>query len=189
MIELAIKHELELQSLFTDIAFDERFKFYHPFSFREKYIAPADTWSKIDWAVLENGKVTGFIGYSIDRDSLVVSDLKAINFCGTSLSFAKAIMKVITGLFTIFKFRKLRFSVVVGNPIEPSYDRLVQRFGGRICGLWKSEDKLFDGTLADRKWYEIMGDDFVSRLQSDAILMTNSNNRTHIVQQTKVEFR
>lgn len=71
-------------------------------------------------------------------------------------------IKVIDDLFMTFKFRKLRFSVEVGNPIEPSYDRMVEKYGGRICGLFKAENKLFDGTITDRKWYEIMREDYIS---------------------------
>lgn len=161
MIELAIKYESKLQELFLRHAFDEKFKYYWPYSYRAKYEAPTSTWERMEWAVLETGQVVGFIGYSIDRDSLITNNFMAINFGGTSIAFAKAIIRIIDDLFMIFKFRKLRFSVGVGNPIESSYDRLVEKFGGRICGLWRKEDKLIDGTIVDKKWYEIMREDYI----------------------------
>lgn len=163
MIEFAIKHEAALQGLFLKHAFDEKFKYYWSYAWRTKYTAPDGTWEKMEWAVIENGEVTGFLGYSIARDTMVVESFAAINFSGSSLAFSKAMIKVINDMFMVFKFSKLRFSVEVGNPIEPSYDRLVKRFGGCICGLFKAENKLFDGTITDRKWYEIMREEYVSR--------------------------
>jgi len=163
MIEPAIKHENALQALFLEHAFNEKYKYYWPCSRRDKYNAPISTWDKMEWAVLENGKIIGLLGYSIDRDSLISDSFYAINFAGKSLTFSKAIIRVIDDLFTVFKFRKLRFSVEVGNPIESSYDRLVEKYGGRICGLWRQDSKLFDGTITDKKWYEILRDDYLLR--------------------------
>lgn len=162
MFELAVKHETALQELFLKHAFDERFKYYWPYSYRDKYTAPTSTWERMEWAVLEGDKVVGLLGYTVDRDSMVVTNFSAINFCGNSLAFSKAIIRVIDDIFMVFKFRKIRFPVEVGNPIESAYDRLVERYGGWICGLWKAENKLFDGTLTDRKWYEIMREDYIA---------------------------
>lgn len=163
MIDFAIKHEVALQELFLQYAFDERFKYYFNYSWRDKYTAPTSTWDRMEWAVLEKGRVIGLIGYSIDRDSLNATNFSAINFIGSSIAFSKALIRIIDDLFIIFKFRKLRFSVEVGNPIEPSYDRLVERAGGRISGLWRAENKLFDGTITDTKWYEIMRKEYLSK--------------------------
>lgn len=161
MIELAIKHEVALQHLFLEYAFDESFKYYFCYSYRRRYTAPDSTWERLEYAVIERGEVVGLLGYSIDRDSLIATDFSAINFRGSSLAFSKALIKVINDLFVVFKFRKLRFSVEIGNPIEASYDRMVNKYGGRICGVWIAENKLFDGTITDRKWYEIMREDYM----------------------------
>jgi hypothetical protein len=166
MIEFAVKHEAALQALFLKHAFDEKFKYYWCYSWRIKYVAPESTWEKMEFAVLENGEVTGFLGYSVERDTQVISSFGAINFSGSSLAFAKAMMKTIDDMFMVFKFRKLRFCVEVGNPIEPSYDRMVAKFGGRVCGLFRAENKLFDGTITDRKWYEIMREEYIGTRNS-----------------------
>ncbi len=164
MIELAIKHEAAIQELFLKHAFDEKFKFYWSYSWRVKYTAPDTTWERMEYAVLEDSKVVGLLGYSIERDTLNVTSFSAINFTGSSIAFSKAMMKVIDDLFMVFKFNKLRFNVQVGNPIEQSYDRIVERFGGNICGLWKADTRLIDGTVTDCKWYEIMREDYIERV-------------------------
>lgn len=38
-------------------------------------------------------------------------------------------------IFEKFKFRKLTFCVVVGNPIEKSYDKMINKYNGRIIGI------------------------------------------------------
>ena len=62
--------------------------------------------------------------------------------------------------FEKFNFRKLNFSVVIGNPIEKSYDRMVKRFGGAICGYQRENVRLFDGKFYDEKLYEVLSEDY-----------------------------
>ena len=56
---------------------------------------------------------------------------------------------------------KLNFSVVVGNPIEKSYDKLIKRYGGRIVGTREKETTLVDGNLYDVKMYELFREDYL----------------------------
>jgi hypothetical protein len=55
----------------------------------------------------------------------------------------------------------MRFGVIVGNPIEKTYDKLIEKYGGKICGYAKEDIKLFDGKLYDLKNYEIMREDYI----------------------------
>lgn len=73
MIEFAIKHEAAIQVLYQKHAFDEKFKYYWAYSYRDKYNAVSSTWDRMEWAVLEGSKVTGLLGYSIDRDAMNVT--------------------------------------------------------------------------------------------------------------------
>jgi hypothetical protein len=70
-------------------------------------------------------------------------------------------MKCLDEIFTKFKFRKLKYSVFVGNPIENTYDRLTEKYGGRIIGISKQDDRLIDGDFYDLKSYEIFKDDYM----------------------------
>ena len=51
-------------------------------------------------------------------------------------------LRAISDIFERFNFRKLSCAVVIGNPIEKTYDKLVPKYGGRIVGLEKEEVKL-----------------------------------------------
>ena len=53
------------------------------------------------------------------------------------------------------------FGVVVGNPIEPTYDKLCARAGGRVAGYYRDDAMLMDGSYADIKVYEIMRDEYL----------------------------
>ena len=64
-------------------------------------------------------------------------------------------------MFTKFNFRKKSFFVIVGNPIEKTYDKFVSRYGGRIIGVKKQHVKLTDGKYYDKKMYEIFRDDYI----------------------------
>lgn len=63
--------------------------------------------------------------------------------------------QVLRDIFEKFKFNKLTFSVVIGNPIEKSYDKMISKYDGRIVGIYEKETKLIDGEYYDVKLYEI----------------------------------
>ena len=70
-------------------------------------------------------------------------------------------MQVIKDIFEKFNFNKMNFGVVIGNPVEKSYDRLVERYGGRIVGIKERETKLFDNQYYDVKEYEILKENYL----------------------------
>ena len=51
-------------------------------------------------------------------------------------------------IFERFGFRKLVFSVAVGNPIEKSYDKMMERYGGRVVGIFKEEFRCYGANAA-----------------------------------------
>ena len=54
----------------------------------------------------------------------------------------------------------MNFSVVIGNPIEESYDKMIAKYGGRIIGIYKEDVKLTDGEYYDLKTYEILASEY-----------------------------
>ena len=55
------------------------------------------------------------------------------------------------------------FGVVVGNPIEPTYDRLCAKMGGRVVGYYRDDAMLMDGSYADIKVYEVMRTEYLEK--------------------------
>ncbi len=78
------------------------------------------------------------------------------------LLFGIDLGQALIDIFDKFKFRKLRFSVIVGNPVEKSYDKMVQKYGGRIVGIYYKEQQLIDGEIYDQKLYEILRENYLN---------------------------
>lgn len=55
---------------------------------------------------------------------------------------------------------KITFSVVIGNPTEKFYDKMINRYGGRVIGIFKKDTILPDNKLYDLKFYEIFKEDY-----------------------------
>jgi len=162
MLDLAIKYETKLQELFSNVALDEKYMFFSGCSYRDKYKADESTWNKHEFVSLDGkGEVLGYIKYSIDRESSVANSLQIINFSNNRVTFGRDVMQALDEVFTKFKFRKMRYSVYVGNPIENTYDRLTEKYGGRIVGIQIQDDKLLDGNFYDFKSYEIFREDYL----------------------------
>ena len=104
----------------------------------------------------------GYISYSIARADNSVHSLNIINFSENKVTFGMDLRRALRDIFEKYRFRKLSFTVVVGNPIESSYDKLIERYGGRIVGISKVDVKLIDGKYYDRKLYEILAEDYFS---------------------------
>lgn len=167
MLDIASKYEEKLQKLFADITFDDKYKFLYGCSSRDKYKASESTWGIHEFVSIHNNEIIGYMKYSIDRDSGVAWGMMVVNFKKPNIIFAKDLKKFLTDIFDKFKFRKLKFAVYVGNPIEKSYDKMCKKYGGRVVGVYKEEDRLIDGNYYDFKMYEIMRDDYLRSKNND----------------------
>jgi hypothetical protein len=167
MLEYAKKHEDKLRELFLDIAFDPFYQFEALMNYRNTFELPRDTWAVNNFVSVYEGNILGIIGYEIKRPENAVNGLYIAHFGGPEAPhryiFGKDTMTAIKDIFEKYRFNKLNFIVVIGNPIEKTYDRLVKRYNGRIVGIRKQETRLIDGRLYDLKEYEILADSYFGR--------------------------
>ena len=161
MLDFAIKYKDKLQLLFVDTWHKEKYKFYHT-GYCNIPEFQDNTWEFHDFVSLNSkGEVIGNIYYRVDRLTNNASRLCAINFTNDSIIFAKDLMQAIKDIFEKFNFNKLNFSVVIGNPAEKGYDKLVSKCGGRVVGIKERETKLFYGKYYDMKEYEILRENYI----------------------------
>lgn len=161
---MAIKYENELKDLFYNTWFDEKYKFYNNSTYYNNFKLEDTTWDKHTYVSLDqNQKVIGYISYDVDRQCNYVNCLSIINFSDNKIIFGKDIQKVLKDIFEKFNFIKINFSVIVGNPIEKKYDKLIDYYGGRIVGVFKQHTKLIDNNLYDHKMYEIFREDYYKK--------------------------
>ncbi len=161
MLDLAINHEEELRMKFRSTWFTEKYKFWNCANFYEERQLAESTLNEHQFVSLnDNGEVIGYIGYWIDRENDLVDGLNIINFTENRVTFGIDVGNALRDIFEKFHFRKLNFSVVVGNPIENTYDRLIDKYHGRIVGVQEKQVRLIDGQFFDKKLYEILADDY-----------------------------
>lgn len=164
MVSLAVKYQEKLKGLFTTTIFDEKYMFYNGCSYYDEYKSADTTWNKHEFVSIDSkGNVLGYIKYSIDRDSRNCNNLQIVNFSDNRITFGIDTMTILDEIFTKFKFNKLSYCVVVGNPIEKTYDKLTSKYGGRIVGFKESDVMLMDGKYYDMKMYEILKDNYKKR--------------------------
>jgi len=166
MLEYAKKYEEQLRQLFYTIAFDPFYQFEQCSTYREEFKLPEDTWASNHFVSIYEQNILGMISYQIRRPDNLVDNIHIIHFrCEKphNYIFGKDVLTAIKYIFERYGFNKINFRVVVGNPIEKTYDRLVKRYNGRIVGIKKQDVRLLDGNLYDLKEYEVLAADYFRR--------------------------
>ena len=161
MLDIAQKYTEELKLKLANISYDLKYQFYTG-GWSTEYQPSKDNWNKFEFVSVDNkGNVIGYMSYSIDRNSNHAYGFCIVNFSDNKITFGRDIAKAIDDIFVKYNFRKLEYSVYVGNPIENTYDRLTKRYGGRIVGTKIRNSKLLDGKLYDFKMYELFRGDYI----------------------------
>lgn len=164
MLDHAAKYENELRLLLMDAGDDLRFQYAWNTSHRQLFELNKNTWDGRQFVSVRDGRVIGYLSYSIDRDSDVVYGVQIINFTlEPNITFSKDLAPFLRDVFMKYGHRKLRFTCIADNPIKPSYDRVCEKYGGRVVGVYRREERLLDGEYHDTVIYEILLDDFLRR--------------------------
>lgn len=167
MLVPAFNYSEELKEKMASIWFDEKYKYYNFDTYYTALVIDEETWNRHQFVSLDNvGNIIGYISYNVNRQTYNCYGLAIINFTENKYVFGIDLGQALTDIFEKFKFRKLNFSVVIGNPIEKSYDKIINRYGGRIVGVYKQETKLIDGEYYDEKLYEITREDYLKSIKS-----------------------
>lgn len=166
MLVPAFNYAEELKKKMATTWFDEKYKYYNDTYYSDLKI-DNETWSRHQFVSIDkDGNIIGYIEYSVDRQTYSCDGLSIINFTDNKTIFGMDLGHALTDIFEKFKFRKLVFAVIIGNPIEKSYDKMINKYGGRIVGVYKQHTKLIDGEYYDKKVYEIMREDYLKSTKS-----------------------
>ena len=169
MLDNANKYTYELKNLYLDTWYDDKYKFYYACGYSEEPHYSDSNLGRHDFVSLDkNGNIIGYISYGILRYEYYAHNLSIVNFSDNILTFGRDLREVISNIFEKYNLRKLQFMVVVGNPIEKSYDKLIQKYGGRIVGEYKKHRRLIDGNFYNAKAYEIFREDYLANIRKGA---------------------
>lgn len=161
MLVPAILYKDQLIKKHHEIWFDDKYTYWNNGNYWEDLTVNADTWNDHQFVSIYNGEIIGYIAYSINRSANYAYSLGALKYSNHfSATFSLDLGRVLQDIFEKFHFNKLKFSVVIGNPIEASYDKLIDRYGGHIVGIQKDDVRLQDGKLYNKKLYEIMSEEY-----------------------------
>ena len=166
MLEPAIKYKDQLEKLQLDIWFNDKYKYWNGGIYYQTLTIDVDSWNRHQFVSVINGEVIGYISYNISRGDNSVHSLSIMNFTENKTAFGIDLGYALKDIFERYKFRKLNFDVVVGNPIEKSYDKMIKKYGGRIVGTYKEDVKLIDGEYYDKKLYEILSDEYFASIKN-----------------------
>jgi len=154
MLDIAIKHKDRLTERLRETWFNDKYKFWNYTNYYEEYNIEDSTWTDHQFVSINStGDVIGYIAYQINRADDYVYGLNIINFTDNKVTFGMDVGKALKNIFEKFHFRKLCFSVAVGNPIEKTYDKMIEWYGGRIVGCHKEHIRLIFGRFFDEKLY------------------------------------
>ena len=169
MLKLAYNYSSELREAYQQIIFNDKYKYYNNGIYWEyDFSVAASSWNGLDFvSVDKDNKILGYLGAGIDRHSEKIDCLKIMNFAQKgNVTFSKDLFQFMLDLFLKFNYRKVDFSVVVGNPIEKMYDKYCLKYGGKIVGVKKENSRLQDGKYYDLKLYEIFRKDFIEKYEN-----------------------
>lgn len=160
MLKLAKPYEDQInKAKIHIIENEEKYKYLNCSTYWDNTILsiPDSDWNSIVRMSVSEDKVLGYFKADIVRDTLDVSSLMAVNFNlkAISFTFIRDLEAFVNYLLEYKKFRKINFSVVIGNPAERMYDRFIEKYNGRIVGIKKNDAKLVDGKYYDLKLYEL----------------------------------
>lgn len=189
MLDVALKYEDCLRVKFRDTWFDDKYKYFNCGNWYQDESMSTDTWNRHQFVSLNSkGEVIGYIGYDIDRGGNFCSNVYMINFSSDKITFGIDVGKCIEDVFERFKFEKIKFYVICGNPIEATYDKMVKKYNGNVVGLFKNDVKLIDGKMYDKKFYEIHRDGYMKSRYGDTSILSGMRDATEEEQRIVQEY-
>lgn len=167
MLDVADKYVDELNQRLYNIWYDPKYMYYFCCPHRGTYsVDPNGDWNGRNFvSINSDGKIIGYIHYSICRTADYVDDFGAVNFSDDPKDkyiFGKDLRQVIDDIFLKFNHNRLEFTVVEDNPIRKTYFKLVNKYGGRIIGVKHCVIKLINGEVTNKIYFEILRSDYIA---------------------------
>ena len=165
MLKPAILYADRMTQCFAEASLDPTNKYYANTYWTFEMTVETSDWSKHQFvSVDKSDNIVAYLSVDINRSCNFVYDMCVIRFLKTSrydIMFAKDFKKFFWMLFSLYKYDKLEFNVVVGAPHEKMYDKFIKKYNGRIVGTLHKHWKSTDGQICDYKIYEIMRKDLL----------------------------
>lgn len=167
MLRIANEYEEELRRRLRAASIDPRYMYYFggPGSDGLDRLTDNTIWGRNFVSVDKEGKLIGYIAYSVDAFSERAHGFVFISFDIGNLSFIKDAQQVVVDIFEKYHLNSLSWFGYADNPVIGSYQRLCKMMGGRQSGYDREIVKLLDGKLHDSITFEVLSREyFASKL-------------------------
>lgn len=136
MLVPALYYKDELLKKFAKEIYSDRYFYYMGYRHGHQLPNIDDSDYGYRWAIVDDDKVIGYFAYRIDVDVNSAASFGLYSFRDVdkniSRTAARLIEDVYQKMFELFdQYHRVSWSVVSGNPIEATYDRILQEAADR----------------------------------------------------------
>lgn len=86
--------------------------------------------STCQYAIVDNGRLVGYLGYCIDWYTSCASRFGLMSFDKGNRIIGIDVFKTMRKLLYEYKLHRVEFRMIGGNPVERHYDKICNHFGG-----------------------------------------------------------
>lgn len=166
MLDFAIKYIDDINKIYHhQIIGNEQYKYWNYCSYWDHKIVVKDDdeWTVQRRVSIDNDdRVIGYFYVIIQRPENRVSDLSIMAMDPSNgIILLRDLAKLIDQLFMGYRYYKMNWRVLSGNPAQKIYDKFISKYDGRIVGIKKDHILLTDGQLYDEISYELLRSDYL----------------------------
>lgn len=162
MLKNALLYKDELLKKYSNIMYDLDYQFYGGGNGLHLPLLPDNTYENHNFvSVDENDNVIGYISYHVDYAAMSCCNFGIMSFDRGNRNFTKDVFKAIDDIFTKYHMNRLDFWCFIDNPIRPTYQKLVEKYGGRVVGTLTDTAKLLDGELHSSIIFELTAEAYL----------------------------
>lgn len=85
-----------------------------------------------DWAIISNeGKIIGYLSYYVNWYESCVRNFGLISFDRGNPQIGRDLFEEMNRLINKLKLHRIEWRMIEGNPVQRTYDRFCEKYGGR----------------------------------------------------------
>ncbi len=165
MLKPAILYKDELTKAKQEVAYDPKYRWLDLDYITYTFDIQENNWTWLQMVSIhpKTGKVLGYLSAEVHQKLHGISAMYVCNFGDPCMTFSRDFEQFFLDLFFLFKYTKVKWGVIVGNPAEGLYDTWIKKHGGRVVGTYIRDKVLWDGTVCDCKVYEVLREEVLAR--------------------------
>lgn len=164
MLKNAMLYKEELLRKYQEVMYDLDYIYYSGGTGNCNLMIPENTYEKHCFASVDkNDNVIGYIAYNVDFAAKSCYNFGAISFERGNVNYTKDLLRAIDDIFRKYKMNRLDFYCILDNPIRTTYQKLIEKYGGRVVGVLEDNSMLLDGKIHSSIMFELKAMSYLSK--------------------------